>query len=503
MGRPDTAQSAVLQLYVELLEVQPPVWRRLLVAADSTFWDLHVAIQNAMGWADAHLHLFVFGEPDDENRLLLGLPTEFDEVGTVAGWTVAVTDLISPERPHTRYEYDFGDGWSHMVSLEGIFPADSAGTYPRCVAGARCCPPEDVGGVSGYEQFLEAIGDPTHAEHDAYLQWCGGAFDPERFDPAAVVFEDAGERLREVLAEPEGAPSAWRAPQVEGGFTPHQMHQLLYSPFAADSPLQLRPDVAQVVYETAPLVRDMLSYLRVVGELGPIKLTQRGNLPVVAIGQLAAAGALPAEPWLVGRAPRTEADAPRAELLRLLANLAGLTRKTGGRLQLTQRGARAATGRMGAGALWQWLLERHAGRYSWAYADRMPESRMLQACFWYVLFLLQQHGSEPRTPGFYAQKVLAAFPPLIGDFPASSYSTAEADFEHALSVRALQRFAVEFGLACLVPERGADRIIRYTFAAGPLLAACVTWRLSTGQAAQDPDERIIVGPWPGAGPQTP
>jgi hypothetical protein len=87
------------------------------------------------------------------------------------------------------YEYDFGDGWEHEILLEKILPRDPGVRYPRCIGGARACPPEDCGGVHGYANFLAAISNSKHEEHDEYLDWIGGEFDPEKFDVAK--FENA------------------------------------------------------------------------------------------------------------------------------------------------------------------------------------------------------------------------------------------------------------------------------------------------------------------------
>jgi len=84
------------------------------------------------------------------------------------------------------YLYDFGDGWEHRVTIEKALPADPAVKLPQCLDGANACPPEDVGGSPGYEDFLAAIRDPAHEERDAMLEWCGGAFDPTAFDVEAV-----------------------------------------------------------------------------------------------------------------------------------------------------------------------------------------------------------------------------------------------------------------------------------------------------------------------------
>ena len=81
-----------------------------------------------------------------------------------------------------RYEYDFGDDWQHELEVVKIGPPEPDQWYPTCLAGERACPPEDVGGVFGYAEFLEAIADPKHEEHDSCLTWIGGEFDPEAFD---------------------------------------------------------------------------------------------------------------------------------------------------------------------------------------------------------------------------------------------------------------------------------------------------------------------------------
>ncbi|WP_232624501.1 plasmid pRiA4b ORF-3 family protein [Paraburkholderia ginsengisoli] len=88
--------------------------------------------------------------------------------------------------------YDFGDNWQHRVKVEKILPPDSDLRSPICLAGRNACPPEDVGGGPGYIEFLEAITDPSHEDHEQLLEWCGGSFDPDAFDLAAV-----NERLSE------------------------------------------------------------------------------------------------------------------------------------------------------------------------------------------------------------------------------------------------------------------------------------------------------------------
>ena len=104
--------------------------------------------------------------------------------------------IHSPENRLADYTYDFGDNWEHTVELEEILPRDKDVEYPRCIAGERACPPEDCGGIWGYEDLLQIISDPEHEEYEAMLEWIGGEFDPEHFDAKEVVFDDPEERRK-------------------------------------------------------------------------------------------------------------------------------------------------------------------------------------------------------------------------------------------------------------------------------------------------------------------
>ena len=84
------------------------------------------------------------------------------------------------------YEYDFGDGWNHLVTLERIREVDAETAYPRCVAGARACPPEDCGGPSGYQNLLSTLADPGHPEHEEFRRWVPKDFDPESCDVEGI-----------------------------------------------------------------------------------------------------------------------------------------------------------------------------------------------------------------------------------------------------------------------------------------------------------------------------
>ena len=167
------------QLRIELREVLPPVWRRFLVPGSITLPGLHRVIQEVMGWENYHLHLFRFGKkeygiPDPE------YPSEMrNERGR------RLREFLREEGEMFGYQYDFGDNWEHDVVVERIVTGVEV-TAARCLEGERSCPPEDVGSPSGYMEYLEALKDPSHPDHQQMVEWRGPTFDPERFDPTAI-----------------------------------------------------------------------------------------------------------------------------------------------------------------------------------------------------------------------------------------------------------------------------------------------------------------------------
>lgn len=194
------------QFKVTLKGIEPEVWRRILVPASYSFWDLHVAIQDAMGWLDYHLHLFRIPHPDTGQSSHIGIPDDDpfdDEVECLPGWEIPLAEYFRAPGDQADYEYDFGDGWEHEVVLEQVSTRVAKAKYPVCLDGARACPPEDCGGVPGYEQMLEVLGDPTDEEHESILQWVGGRYDPAGFDAKKVRFDDPKKRWRKAFLSGE------------------------------------------------------------------------------------------------------------------------------------------------------------------------------------------------------------------------------------------------------------------------------------------------------------
>ncbi|PKQ14877.1 MAG: hypothetical protein CVT67_12055 [Actinobacteria bacterium HGW-Actinobacteria-7] len=168
--------TSVVTFKVALLGIEPSIWRRLEVPSSLTLDRLHEVLVTAMGWFDYHLHAFEidgrrYGIPDDS----FGFDTTLPEEEIVLG------DLVSVDVKRFRYEYDFGDGWEHEIVIESLGEPVSGANYPRCTAGERACPPEDCGGIHGFAEFVEAMADPRHPEHEAMRAWYGGEFDPAAF----------------------------------------------------------------------------------------------------------------------------------------------------------------------------------------------------------------------------------------------------------------------------------------------------------------------------------
>lgn len=178
--RKKTTTPKIVQLHVSLKHIEPPIWRRVLVDSKTSLAELHLVLQDVMGWTNSHLHAFHVGE-----RQIGDLKQDDGRLGFEDERKVRLGEVARVGRAFL-YEYDFGDGWEHQVTVEAVMEPDGRLQYPLVVAGARACPPEDVGGPGGYERLLEVLANPQHEEHDDLLTWSGGAFDPEGYDRNVV-----------------------------------------------------------------------------------------------------------------------------------------------------------------------------------------------------------------------------------------------------------------------------------------------------------------------------
>jgi hypothetical protein len=261
----------IYQIKVTLDDTHPPIWRRILVPGNTTLLKLHDILQIVMGWEDYHLHMFTidesnYGDPADD---------EWGDLGTLDEVAYKLNRIIHREGQRFKYEYDFGDSWDHTLLVEKILPPEEGTRYPLCLKGKRACPPEDVGGVWGYKNFLDAIRDPDHNEHEEYLAWVGGKFDPDTFD-----LEEINAQLRRMgRGRSTEALNAWSMEEDELAGTKFD----LASPWP-----QTILDDQRSVAEELPLRRDIVTMLIYLRDNKVTGTQSTGNLPLKAVYEICA-----------------------------------------------------------------------------------------------------------------------------------------------------------------------------------------------------------------------
>ena len=169
-----TADTTIITLKVTLRGSKPPIWRRLQMPGAMTLADLHDAIQGAMGWHDSHLHAFAIGGEQFGDRSVV------DDVSDEN--SVTLVELLLSSCILFTYTYDFGDDWEHSIAFEKARPAAEGEALPRCLAGKRAGPPEDCGGIWGYQHLLEVLADPAHPDYAEQREWIEEELEPEIFD---------------------------------------------------------------------------------------------------------------------------------------------------------------------------------------------------------------------------------------------------------------------------------------------------------------------------------
>ncbi|CAG0983952.1 hypothetical protein ANRL3_02317 [Anaerolineae bacterium] len=168
--------NSIYQLKVTLQDSHPAIWRRIQVPDNILLPQLHGVLQLAMGWTNSHLHWF------KKEKQIYTEPSGDFGFEVIDYRTVRLNQIAPRVKDRFIYLYDFGDSWEHDIVVEKILSPEKDVQYPHCLDGKRACPPDDVGGVWGYADFVKAIRNPRHPEHDEMLEWVGGKFDPEKFD---------------------------------------------------------------------------------------------------------------------------------------------------------------------------------------------------------------------------------------------------------------------------------------------------------------------------------
>ena len=193
----------IYQLNIELKESQPKIWRRIQVSGETTFSELHDIIQLTMGWGHDHMYefmlkktrIFDFEEVFDDGTD----PLERDSNDTF------LDEVVPRVKTKFTYIYDFGDNWEHQIEVEKIFPPEEGMTYPICLEGERACPPEDSGGIWGYQHKLEVLADESHPDYNDVLDWIGEDWDPElsNLEHVNVLLKNYTEQWEDIYDETE------------------------------------------------------------------------------------------------------------------------------------------------------------------------------------------------------------------------------------------------------------------------------------------------------------
>lgn len=333
--RPRQEQANTYRIRLDIADAKPPIWRRLDVGSHLGLDDLHVVIQTAFGWTDSHLHRFGVGtgiwDRDTELYLCSFDVDDEDEKG-IPEEQVRLDEVLVEPGDTLLYIYDYGDDWDHRIRLEKITDRLTDAPPATCVDGRHAGPPEDCGGIYGYQEMLSAAADPTNEEHADAVErmehYLGGTdYDPSRFDcdeVNAALASALDSELRaayhsllvELLLRVQGRPSADRFGEVAAA-------QL-------DQPTEVDSEMAE--HMTARL-RWMLHRI---GDDG-IKLTAAGYLPPTHVSAAMAELNLSTE-W-IGKGNREDMTLPVLELREATQQL-GLARKYRGRLLLTKQGKR-------------------------------------------------------------------------------------------------------------------------------------------------------------------
>lgn len=180
-------EDQILRLKVTLAPIKPAIYRKIDVPNTWTFYQLHILIQLLFDWDNAHLHEFMNG--------MESIGTD-DSEAEIDEQKLLLKERLNAPKQKLVYLYDFGDSWEHVIEVEKITEAEADKQYPVCVGGKRAAPPEDVGGVFGFEHFVEVMTDPEHPEHEEMKEWYG----EEEFDREHFSRQDANRLIAMYLA---------------------------------------------------------------------------------------------------------------------------------------------------------------------------------------------------------------------------------------------------------------------------------------------------------------
>lgn len=184
MGKPRnlfTKADKILELKITLNDIRPPIYRKMQAPDFYTFHQLHHLIQLAFEWENIHMYTFF-----DKDREISAFEDDFGKRKPENAKKIKLKERFKSPKDRLLYVYDFGDNWGHTVELEKVLEVDPSKRYPVCISGQRNAPPEDVGGIFGFEDFVEAMNDMEHPQHDDFVEWHSGFFDETAFSKSKI-----------------------------------------------------------------------------------------------------------------------------------------------------------------------------------------------------------------------------------------------------------------------------------------------------------------------------
>lgn len=185
-----------LQLHIHLEGSNPVIWRRIVLPETYTFYQLHFAIQAAFGWENVHLFQFE-KRRSGENRKVIGIPYIESDMVIEDARKLPISQYLQNKSDKCLYVYDFGDYWEHMIVVEKTLNKDIYEAH--CIDGENECPPEDVGGIHGYQQMIACFANGTRKAKKEYRDWLGISGD---WDPGNFQLREVGKRMALVRNDP-------------------------------------------------------------------------------------------------------------------------------------------------------------------------------------------------------------------------------------------------------------------------------------------------------------
>ncbi len=181
----------VYEVSIDLKGVDPKIWRKIHVNSDVSLHELHHIIQISMGWTNSHLYSFII---DEIEYSLKDYDYDTHKYGNAKAYRIKEF-----KNEPIEYVYDFGDYWEHYVKILKEIEGERL-LHPKCIEGEGTCPPEDVGGIHGFEEFKEIMKDKTHPERESYIDWYGSVFNPYEVDLEGInkQFVNLQEYIREI-----------------------------------------------------------------------------------------------------------------------------------------------------------------------------------------------------------------------------------------------------------------------------------------------------------------